>query len=131
MAWFRKVFAGWDKVWFELFENFDLPFLLRPQYSIPLDQTWEAKANVTLIGDAAHIMPPTGGGVNLAMLDALDLSECLTNGNYSAIQSAIAAYESPMRTRAAAEVETSQEMMAWMHAEGAVDKLVSMFTQAQ
>lgn len=130
VAWFRKEFAGWDKVWFELFENFDLPFLLRPQYSIPVDQTWEAHPNVTLIGDAAHIMPPTGGGVNLAMLDALELSECLTNGNYSDIQSAIAAYEIPMRARGAAEVETSQDMMAWMHAEGAADTLVAMFTQA-
>jgi 2-polyprenyl-6-methoxyphenol hydroxylase-like FAD-dependent oxidoreductase len=130
IAWFRKEFAGWDKVWFELFENVDVPFLLRPQYSIPVDQTWEAKASVTLIGDAAHIMPPTGGGVNVAMLDALELSKCLTNGNYSDIQSAIAAYESPMRTRAAAEVETSKEMMEWMHTEGAAHKLVSMFTQA-
>jgi hypothetical protein len=36
-----------------------------------------------------------------------------------------------MQTRAAAEVETSKEMMEWMHAEGAADKLVAMFMQAQ
>ncbi|ERJ59368.1 FAD-dependent oxidoreductase [Sphingobacterium paucimobilis] len=46
---------------------------------MPLDQSWEIQAHLTLIGDAAHVMPPFAGeGVNMAMLDALELSEVLT-----------------------------------------------------
>jgi 2-polyprenyl-6-methoxyphenol hydroxylase-like FAD-dependent oxidoreductase len=130
VAWFRKEFAGWDRIWFELFESFYLPLLVRPQNTIPADQGWQAQPNVTLIGDAAHIMPPTGGGVNLAMLDALELSECLTNGEYPDMQSAIAAYETNMQRRAAEEVEISRDMIAWMHAGGAAETLVAMLTQA-
>ena len=32
---------------------------------------------MTLIGDAAHLMPPVGVGVNLAMLDASDVAMAL------------------------------------------------------
>lgn len=125
-AWFKKEFPGWDSVWLELFENASLPLLLRPQYCIQLDQTWDAQSNITMLGDAAHLMPPSGEGVNLAMLDALELSECLTNGNFKDIQTAIAAYEKPMRTRAAKEAQDSIEMIEWMHAEDALGKMVQM-----
>lgn len=46
-------------------------------YTAPFG-TWAANSHITLLGDAAHIMPPSGEGVNLAMLDALELSEALT-----------------------------------------------------
>lgn len=125
--WFKTVFAEWGNIWFELFENVDLPILVRPQYAIPSDQTWEAKSNLTLLGDAAHIMAPSGEGVNLAMLDALELSECLTNEHFKDTQTAIAAYETAMRERAAREVATSFEMIEWMHAEDAQDRIIEFF----
>jgi len=127
--WFKEEFPEWDRVWLELIENTSLPLLLRPQYCIPSDQTWDAQSNITLLGDAAHIMPPSGEGVNLAMLDALELCECLVNENFKDLQSAIAAYEETMRTRAAKEAEDSLEMAQWMHAEGALNKIVQMFNK--
>ncbi len=131
LAWFRKEFADWSSVWFELFENVSLPFLIRPQYCVPLDQTWDAQSNITLLGDAAHIMPPSGEGVNLAMLDALELSECLTNDNFTDVQPAIAVYEKQMRARAAAEAQDSLDTAEWMHDEGATKKLICMFKSNQ
>lgn len=125
--WFKKEFAGWDSIWFELVETVHLPLLIRPQYCVPFDQCWDAHSSVTLLGDAAHIMPPSGEGVNLAMLDALELSECLTSGAFQDRQTAIAAYEKPMLVRAAQEAQHSLEMAAWMHAEGALEKMVQMF----
>ncbi len=80
---FRKEFAGWSLVWNELFEGAALPLIRRPIYCAPLNQTWEALPNATLLGDAAHVMPPFAGeGANMAMLDALELSECLTADSY-------------------------------------------------
>ncbi|RQO31488.1 2-polyprenyl-6-methoxyphenol hydroxylase [Taibaiella sp. KBW10] len=129
MTWVREAFAGWDSLWYTLFEKAGLPILVRPQYCMPFDQTWAAQPNITLLGDAAHIMPPSGEGVNLAMLDALELSECLTNDAYENIRMAIAAYEEPMRIRAAAEARDSLDMVAWMHAEGAQEKMMYFFSQ--
>jgi len=125
--WFKTTFAEWNSLWFELFENVDLPMLMRPQYCIPPDQTWEAQSNITMLGDAAHIMAPSGEGVNLAMLDALELSECFTNEKLDDLQTAIAAYETSMRQRAAEEATTSSEMIEWMHAENAQEKIINLF----
>nr|WP_068892367.1 NAD(P)/FAD-dependent oxidoreductase [Pedobacter panaciterrae] len=129
--WFKEEFSGWDEVWFELIRNTGLPLLLRPQYCIPLDQTWEAQPNITLLGDAAHIMPPSGEGVNLAMLDALELCECLNNEEFNNTQSAIASYEEIMRARATKEAEESLEMAQWMHAVDALNSMVQMLNQGQ
>ena len=85
---------------------------MRPQYCVPVDQTWNVQPNITLLGDAAHIMPPSGEGVNLAMLDALELSECLTGEGFRDTQAAIAAYEKEMRARAAAEQQDSLDGVA-------------------
>lgn len=129
MAWFRKEFADWGNIWLELVDNMSLPLLLRPQYCMPFDQNWDAQPNIILLGDAAHIMPPSGEGVNLAMLDALELTECLTGNDFSDMQSAIAAYEKPMQQRASAEAQLSMEMVEWMHTDGAQEKIMRLLSQ--
>ena len=52
-------------------------FVRRPIYSLPADFRWTPRDGVTLVGDAAHLMPPVGVGVNLAMLDASDVAMAL------------------------------------------------------
>lgn len=128
-VWFRNEFLGWSTLWFELFDQVTLPLLVRPQYYVPLDQSWEAQSNITLLGDAAHLMPPSGEGVNLAMLDALTLSECLTSDAFENTQSAIASYENQMRIRAAAEVRISLDTADWMHSDDATQKVVDLFKE--
>lgn len=49
-------------------------FVARPIHSLPADFGWPPRKGITLIGDAAHLMPPVGVGVNLAMLDASDMA---------------------------------------------------------
>jgi 2-polyprenyl-6-methoxyphenol hydroxylase-like FAD-dependent oxidoreductase len=52
-------------------------FSRRPIDSLPADFSWAPRRGVTLIGDAAHLMPPMGLGVNLALLDASELAQNL------------------------------------------------------
>src|ERR1700735_522334 len=74
VAWFHANFEGWSALWEPLFAKAK-SVVWRPLLVCPEDQHWDPKPNVTLIGDAAHVMPPYAGeGVNMAMLDALVLS---------------------------------------------------------
>ncbi|MDR6760039.1 2-polyprenyl-6-methoxyphenol hydroxylase-like FAD-dependent oxidoreductase [Flavobacterium sp. 2755] len=99
-AYLVQYYEGWNPIFFTLFKACK-KFVIRPLNYFPLDQDWEAKSNVTLIGDAAHLMPPSGEGVNTAMLDAFDLSECLCNEEFPDLKVAISEYESRMKSRAA------------------------------
>lgn len=128
LKWFRQEYPEWSPVWNELFENAATPFIPRPIYCMPLDQHWEAKANLTMLGDAAHVMPPFAGeGVNMAMLDALELSECLTSDEFDNIHEAIASYEAAMRKRAAIAAKESLENGETMHSEDALNKMLDFF----
>ena len=128
LAWFKTAYPEWSAVWYELFENATTPFIPRPIYCMPLNQTWEALPNVTMLGDAAHVMPPFAGeGANMAMLDALELSECLTDDKYNTLQEAISFYEINMRKRAATAAQESLENGERMHSENALNTMLNMF----
>jgi 2-polyprenyl-6-methoxyphenol hydroxylase-like FAD-dependent oxidoreductase len=125
--WFKTTFTGWNSVWDELFENALSNFIPRPQYCMPLDQTWDALPDLTMLGDAAHLMPPYAGeGVNMAMLDALELGHCLTNDTYPDTHTAIAAYEQQMRERASATAAMTLESTAALHSPDAISFLVQI-----
>lgn len=131
LAWFKKEYAEWSDFWYELFENAEVPFIPRPIYCMPLDQTWEALPNVTMLGDAAHVMPPFAGeGVNMAMLDALELCECLTAEAFANTYEAIAVYETNMRKRAAIMAKESLDNGELMHSEHALNNMVGFFKGA-
>jgi len=128
LAWFKQEYIGWDNIWLELFENATSAFIPRPQYCMPPDQTWEPLPNLTMLGDAAHLMPPYAGeGVNMAMLDALELSQCLTSKDYPDAKTAIAAYEKQMRARASETARDTLESTAALHSSEAITFLMSVF----
>lgn len=127
LAWFQEAFTGWGSIWQELFANDKRYFIPRPQYCMPLDQTWEGRTNITLLGDAAHLMPPYAGeGVNMAMLDALELSECLTGESFTDRLSAITHYEREMRKRASQTAQLTLEQTEALHAADGLQYLVGM-----
>ena len=128
LAWYKNDFAEWGNMWIELLENAETPFMPIPIYCMPVTQTWEAIPNLTLLGDAAHLMPPFAGeGVNMAMLDALELSECLYNDSFSDAQTAIASYENQMRKRAAEAAQESLENGEKMHSANALETMLAFF----
>ncbi len=126
--WFQDAYADWHPIWHELFQAVDIYFVPRPMYHYPLDQHWKTQSNLTMLGDAAHRMPPYAGeGVNMALLDALELTECLTSEQFETIHDAIAAYEKQMLPRAAAATEMSVENTALLHGEDAMNSLFAIF----
>ncbi len=128
LDWFKKEYSEWSSVWYEMFENAAVPFIPRPIYCVPLDQTWEALPNLTMIGDAAHVMPPFAGeGVNMAMLDALELSKCLASEKFDTPQNAIAYFETSMRERAALMAHESLKNGDKMHSETALWDMLEFF----
>ncbi|MDQ1165409.1 NAD(P)/FAD-dependent oxidoreductase [Flavobacterium sp. SORGH_AS_0622] len=126
--WFNEVYKEWSPKWHELFKSNELYFIPRPQYYFPLNQAWKTQANLTLIGDAAHRMPPFAGkGANLAMLDALDLADFLTNDEFIDIKTAISSFEKRMLERAAKATKETLENGEQIHSKEALGKFISIF----
>jgi 2-polyprenyl-6-methoxyphenol hydroxylase-like FAD-dependent oxidoreductase len=72
-------FAGWSPSLLALIAGADRIAAVRPIVSLPAGTRWPHRAGLTVIGDAAHVMPPLGVGVNLAMLDAAELADALVS----------------------------------------------------
>src|SRR5699024_1925004 len=90
--------SNWDERYKQLIRSTSF-FVGLPVRKLPLEKPWKSNRPlpITLIGDAAHLMPPFAGqGVNIGLLDALTLSANLTNGKFETIQSAIDDYEQRM-----------------------------------
>ncbi|ANI89770.1 2-polyprenyl-6-methoxyphenol hydroxylase [Arachidicoccus ginsenosidimutans] len=128
--WFKKEFAGWSEKWYELFTNEETSLTPRPQYYFPFDQSWETQENLTMIGDAAHRMPPFAGeGANVAMQDAFELTEVLTNGQFTNIKSAIAHFEKDMVARSAEATKGTLENMEKMFAANGLEQMIDFFSR--
>ncbi|MCZ9347515.1 FAD-dependent monooxygenase, partial [Streptomyces sp. TRM76130] len=81
----------------------DGPYVHRPILALPVPHTWRPSPTVTLLGDAAHLMPPLGVGVNLAMLDAAELALALAGA--AGVDDAVRAYEKTMLPRSTETAE--------------------------
>ena len=125
--WFAAAFRSWDSSWQELFSGEEVWCMARPQYHYPLDQSWTALPNLTMLGDAAHRMPPYAGeGVNMAMLDALELAECLTSDRFDDLAAAIACYEKNMLERTAEVTRITLQSTEMLHSVDAIDQMLAM-----
>lgn len=131
LKWFGEEFVDWSELWKDLFRNASGRLIVRPQYCMPNDQAWEAKPHLTLLGDAAHLMPPYAGeGVNMAMQDALELSQHLLDPDHADTRTAIAAYEEQMRKRATKVAQITLAQTAVMHSPEGQQAMLTMFGQA-
>ncbi|XUL86366.1 FAD-dependent oxidoreductase [Streptomyces galilaeus] len=90
-------YRDWSPALRRLIGDNDGHYVDRPIHALPVPHTWDHNPTVTLLGDAAHLMPPLGVGVNLAMLDACELALALAN--HHSVDDALRAYEKTLLPR--------------------------------
>ncbi|WP_433258588.1 FAD-dependent oxidoreductase [Streptosporangium sp. CA-135522] len=105
-----KMYQGWDESLLAMIRLNEGPYINRPIFVLPIPQTWQRVPGITLLGDAAHLMPPAGVGANLALLDGAELAQAVID--HPTIEDALAAYEAVMLARSLSEAQRTAEMLA-------------------
>ncbi|MEU8157237.1 NAD(P)/FAD-dependent oxidoreductase [Micromonospora sp. NPDC048986] len=122
------LFAGWNPrltALIEAAEDAPTPRLIE---AMPIGTRWTSRPDVTLVGDAAHLMPPVGEGANQAMLDAAELAGQLA-ADPADPNSAIRSYEESMFSRIHPIAEMSARVQAMMLSPTAAEDIVRFFTR--
>ncbi|MEP6633048.1 MAG: NAD(P)/FAD-dependent oxidoreductase [Luteimonas sp.] len=89
--WLSEIAAIWPQAFEQLGVDFDTGKLARATYRDTAPQRWWRNRAV-LVGDAAHAMSPQlGQGVNMALMDALELRDALRR--HAALDQALQSYQ--------------------------------------
>lgn len=119
-------FAGWAPELTALITDSDTPPVLRRLFTLPAGHRWDRTPGVTLLGDAAHLMPPNGEGANLAMLDGAELGQAIA-AHPDDPEAALAEYELAMFSRAATEA-ADDDLYPVMFGDDAPHSMVAMLS---
>ncbi|PTR30076.1 2-polyprenyl-6-methoxyphenol hydroxylase-like FAD-dependent oxidoreductase [Luteibacter sp. OK325] len=123
-------FDGWAPELTALITGSDTAPVPRPIHALPDDHRWSRVPGVTLLGDAAHLMMPSGEGANLAMYDGAELGKALA-ANPGDVEAALLAYEEALFPRSAVAAVEAGELSGLLFGEKAPGSLVNMFTGFQ
>ena len=85
---------------------------------------------VTLLGDAAHLMIPSGEGANLAMFDGAELASAIA-ANPENVDAALASYEKDLFLRSAAEAAEAERVLDACLGPDAPQSLLDFFASHQ
>ncbi len=124
-----KEYADWDDSLKDLIRHSGADIAPRVLYQLPTNFSWLLRPGVTLLGDAAHLMTPFAGeGVNLAMLDGLDLSKAIIKGNKGGdLAAAIEEHETVMMERSHEKMEETWRNLELFFQENAPIEFVKAF----
>jgi 2-polyprenyl-6-methoxyphenol hydroxylase-like FAD-dependent oxidoreductase len=122
-------FEGWTPELVALITDGETGPVKRMIYALPDGHRWDRVPGVTLLGDAAHLMPPSGEGANLAMLDGAELGQAIA-AHPGDIEAALTAYEAAIFPRSAAEFADAHEIVDLCLGDRAPYGLIDFFTSA-
>jgi 2-polyprenyl-6-methoxyphenol hydroxylase-like FAD-dependent oxidoreductase len=128
-AWLIDLHAGWDPRFTALIAACDDTVLTRSITTLPIGLTWPSTPGVTLLGDAAHLMPPVGHGANMALLDGALLGLALA-AHPDDLPTAVDEYEREMFERTSAVGRMSVEMQEMLSSPEAGRRLLAFFRPA-
>lgn len=118
--------AGWDARFTALIAACDDTVVPRSITTLPVGLTWPSTPGVTLLGDAAHLMPPVGEGANMAMLDGALLGLALA-AHPDDFPAAVTEYEREMFERTGAAARMSADMQELLMSPDASRRLLEFF----
>jgi 2-polyprenyl-6-methoxyphenol hydroxylase-like FAD-dependent oxidoreductase len=122
-------FDGWAPELTALITDGETAPVPRMIYALPDGHRWDRVPGVTLIGDAAHLMAPSGEGANLAMLDGAELGKAIA-AHPDDIETALSAYETAMFPRSEAEAADARLILELCLGDRAPFSLIDFFTGA-
>jgi len=127
LARVAEEFDGWAPALTALITDGETAPVLRPIHSLPIEHRWDRIPGVTLLGDAAHLMAPSGEGANLAMFDGAELGKAIA-ANPGNVEAALLAYENDLFPRSASEAADAEEILNVCLGPNAPQSLVDFFT---
>lgn len=123
-------FEGWAPELTALITDGGTAPVARMIHTLPDGHRWDRVPGVTLIGDAAHLMPPSGDGANLAMYDGAELGKAIA-AHPGDTEAALAAYEQAMFPRSARFYEDASEIIDICLGDNAPTSFIDFFTGGQ
>ena len=128
LSWFED----WSPMLVSMLQHSEDRFYPWPLYALSLSQPWDSLPGVTLIGDAAHVMPPfSGQGANMAMLDAVELADHLLSGRFESVGSATSVFERVMFERMKPIIAGSLATQDLMFADDAPTQLLALLDESR
>jgi 2-polyprenyl-6-methoxyphenol hydroxylase-like FAD-dependent oxidoreductase len=122
-------FDGWAPELTALITDGETAPISRMIYTLPDGHRWDRVPGVTLLGDAAHLMPPSGDGANLAMFDGAELGQAIA-AHPDDIEAALVAYEQAMFPRSESFYADAREILELCLGDRAPFGLIDFLTDA-
>jgi 2-polyprenyl-6-methoxyphenol hydroxylase-like FAD-dependent oxidoreductase len=130
LAEVAREFDGWAPQLTALITDGETGPVPRPIHALPVEHKWDRVPGVTLLGDAAHLMIPSGEGANLAMFDGAELAKAIA-ANPGDVEAALIAYEKNLFPRSASEAAEAEGGLKVCLGPNAPQSLVDFFTNNQ
>lgn len=122
----HSAFAAWGEPYHRAIDESD-SLEVRRIHMLPVGLTWPSRPNVTLVGDAAHLMSPFAGeGVNQALTDGHELAEAIA-AHPGDLPEAIRTYEEKMFARTRVWAEESHANIDRLLGPEALQDMVAFF----